>query len=117
MQARVRRFLLPAGVQCLHDNCVVVIVNRCEAGRIVDLTSDGNSKRRSGDTVDRKLANEMAVLREFHNFAWQLWRNRRVDCVAITGEQVPGSVPAPELVAHAGESDHYRQGCLSAPIY
>ena len=77
------------GVQCQHDDGVVVIVNRCETNRIVARSGYGNSKRSSDVPIDRKLANEMAVLREFHNFARQLGRNGRINCGAITGEKMP----------------------------
>jgi hypothetical protein len=77
------------GAQSQYNNSIVVIINRRETGLIVSLLSDGNFKSRSGDTVDRQLANEMAVVGEFHNFAGQLGRNGRIDCVAITGEKVP----------------------------
>jgi hypothetical protein len=74
------------GVQSQYNDSIVVIVNRRETGLIVGLVRDCNSERGSGDTVDGKLANEMALLREFHNFAGQLGRNGRINCVAITGE-------------------------------
>ena len=56
---------------------VVVIVNRGEAGCIMGLTGHGNAKGRSCNAVDRKLPNEMAVLREFYDFARQLVRGGR----------------------------------------
>jgi hypothetical protein len=31
----VSRFLLPAGVQCLHDDCVIVIVNQRDTGGVL----------------------------------------------------------------------------------
>src|SRR5262245_30449180 len=48
MQARVSRFLLPAEVQCLHDNCVIVIVNQRDTGGIGAHWHDCNSKGCSG---------------------------------------------------------------------
>jgi hypothetical protein len=81
------------GVQCQHDDGVVVIVNRCETNRIVARSGYGNSKRSSDVPIDRKLANEMAVLREFHDFAGQLIRGERrendIYRVPIASEQVP----------------------------
>jgi len=38
------RFLLLAGVRCLHDDCVIVIVNQCDTGGIHAHWRDCNSK-------------------------------------------------------------------------
>ena len=95
MQVRVSRFLLLAGVQCLHDDCVIVIVNQGDTGSILAPWHwrDCNSKRCSGGAVDRKLSNKLAVLRELYDFAGQLVRRERrgrdIYRVPIAGEQGP----------------------------
>jgi hypothetical protein len=65
----VSRFLLLAGVQCLHDDCVIVIVSQRDTGGVRAHWHDCNSEGCSGDTVDRKLSNKLTVLREFYDFA------------------------------------------------
>ncbi len=65
---------------------VGIVVYRGKSGYIVGDGHDIQSKSSTRVRIDRQLANESAVLREFHDFAGLVYI--QVDSVAIADQQV-----------------------------
>jgi hypothetical protein len=82
-----RRISQISSVQFPDRNGVRVIVYSREPNLVVSRLYDVKSEGSSLGRVDRELADELAVHREFDNFAWLIWI--RIDPVTIANQKMP----------------------------
>jgi hypothetical protein len=89
--------------QSKHSEVIPAIVHRCETDGILSRGNNGNSKRCAAGRIYRELADEFAVLREFHDLVIQRLSRR-----GLTDGASPLLVSKCPLGANTKPSGHGR---------